>query len=201
MYRRSLNAAAALFLVVLTTFAQQPVAAQQPSTQSFVFNLEIFEFNGDLAREIERLSMDRPRLERMIADGKVRPIADLLMRTRSGETGTVRAGQRFPIQSGPGVQYENTGTNVDLNATLLADGKISVGIKIEMTSVARGALPQYPVFTIRTLSDRVQVKPNERAVVTSFAQHDPMPPGSSSSQSLETPSRNLLVVITPRLVE
>ena len=73
-----------LFLAGVTV-AQEPPRASQPPARTMVIDLDVLDVNVDLRGEIERIVRDKRSLDRMIADGKVRPIAGIQVRARSGE--------------------------------------------------------------------------------------------------------------------
>ena len=84
-----------LFLAGVTV-AQEPPRAVQPPARTMVIDLDVLDVNVDLRGEIERIVKDKRSLDRMITDGRVRPIAGIQVRARNGEQASARMGQRVP---------------------------------------------------------------------------------------------------------
>jgi type II secretory pathway component GspD/PulD (secretin) len=198
-----------LTAAILCLIGSNSVSAQEPASSSqqktLVFNFEVLEFSKDLAREIDRLAQDRGRIDKLTAEGKIRPISSVQLRTRPGESASARVGQRVPLQvsSQPQsqVQYENTGLNIDITPNLMADSAITAALKIELTAVARGGSTTTPAFLQRSLTDRVRMKPGESTVLLSVVQHGSLWPGLSEPQSSEAESSNFVVLLTARILD
>jgi type II secretory pathway component GspD/PulD (secretin) len=190
---------ALIFLIAPSAPAQAAKESAQTTDTTIIFNIEILDFNPDLARELESLARERARIERLIADGKLRPLAALQVRTRSGETASIRSGQRIPVQTATSpqsphqTQYENTGLNIEITPGLLSDDRIAVSLKIELSMVLKSASALNPAFIQWSFNDRVRVKPNETAMLISLAQRGP-----SSASDQRNDSGNFVVLLTAR---
>jgi type II secretory pathway component HofQ len=191
-------------LIASVAAGQTPAGAAQGTARTLVFNLEVLEFSTDLAREIERLAQDRGRIDRLTAEGKVRPVSEIQVRTKSGESASIHTGQRIPIQTAsvqgvPQVQYENTGLNLDITPTLTPDDRIAANLKIDLSSVARMA-PNSTFFQ-RSFSTRVSMKPNERVILLSVVQQGGLWPSSSNATTSDSAYGNYLVLLTAKVLD
>ena len=202
----------------LSTSAQGQANPASTQPHTILLDVGFMEVTFTKTEEFERISRDRDRLNAMIAEGKVRPVASLQLRTRSGEPGSARVGQRVPIQTSslparmvgnrqdttaavetvavPQISYENTGFNLDATPTLGSDDHIDIRLKIEMTGLDRNSGALNPTFVQRTFSDVVRVKRDEAVVLLGMIQHEPlwpsMAPGSSGSPS---PTRGSFIIV------
>lgn len=204
MTRRSLGLCVVILLLASNSAAQEPVSSSQASAQTLVFNIEVLEFSAELAKDIERLAQDRARLERLTAEGKLRPVADLMIRTRSGEGSTARVGQRVPIQTSslqntPQVQYENTGLSVAITPTLAPNNQILAALNLELTAVDRSTGTFTPAFVSRSLQDRVRLRLNERVVLLSVVQQGSLLPSRPDRQTSDSAYGNFLVLLSVKM--
>ncbi len=206
MTRRSFSVSILILLFASMSAAQEPASSTQASTQTLVFNVEVLEFSADLAKDLERLAQDRARIERLIAEGKLRPVADLVIRTRSGESATVRVGQRIPVHtsslpSTPQVHYENTGLSVVLTPTLTPNNQILAALNLELTAVDRSTGNLTPAFISRSFQDRIRMKLNERIILVSVVQQGSLMAGNPDSQSSGSAGGNFVVLLSARMLD
>ncbi|HKY05686.1 MAG TPA: hypothetical protein VJQ56_12390 [Blastocatellia bacterium] len=206
MTRRSISVSILILLLASISAAQEPASATQAPAQTLVFNIEILEFNSDVAKEIERLAQDRARVERLAAEGKMRPVADLVVRTRSGEGATVRAGQRVPVhasslQNTPQVQYENTGLSVTITPTLTTGNQVLAALSLELTAVDRSTGTLTPAFVSRSSQHRIRMKLNERVILVSLVQQGSLLPGTPDSRASESAYGNFVVLLSARMID
>ena len=194
-----------LFLAGVTV-AQEPPRASQPPARTMVIDLDVLDVNVDLRGEIERIVRDKRSLDRMIADGRVRPIAGIQVRARSGEQASARIGQRVPVhapttpQGTQQIQYENTGLNVNIEARMVDSATITIKLGIDVTAVVRNENATAPTFVQRSVNDVVNVRPGEPVVLISVTQHEGLLPASprSSSKPGELAGGNFVIVLTAR---
>ena len=174
-----------------------------------VIDLDVLDVNVDLRGEIERIVKDKRSLDRMITDGRVRPIAGIQVRARNGEQASARMGQRVPVQATvtpPGsqqIQYENTGLNVNVEPRIIDSATIGIKLGIELSAVVRNENAPAPTFVQRTVNDVVNVRPGEPVVLISVTQHEGLLPASpkSASKPSELGGGNFVIVLTARLLE
>lgn len=201
--------ATAFLLVVLSSVAsaQEPRAGSQGPDKSLAFEVEVYEFSTDLARDIERIAPDRSRLDRSITEGKVRPFASINMRTRAGESAVVRSGQRIPVETsratqGPRqVQYENTGLNLTLTPSLSTDDRIVVGLSLEISATAKSASMEDAIYFTRSFNEKVRMKPNEKVVLLSVVQQGSLWMLAPAQQSSDAPFGNFVILLTCRVLD
>ena len=192
-----------MLLIASVAVGQTPAGVAQNDVKTIVFNLEVLEFSTDLAKEIERLAQDRARIDRLTAEGKMRPVSDIQVRTKPGEPVSMRVGQRIPVQ-GPGqgvqqIQYENTGLTLDLTPNLTADGRISASLKLDFSSVARAAVG--PVFSQRSFVTKVNMKPNERVALLSAVQQGSLWLSSSNASAADSAYGNYVVLLSAKILD
>lgn len=201
------RASVVVLLISMAIMAQEPATRAQGSDRTIVFDIEVLDFSADIAKDLEKSIKERGGKERLIGAGKLKPIAALQIRARAGETASARLGQRVPVQTAsisqpaPQVQYENTGLNVDIRPSILADNRIQVGLKIELSSVALGASTLAPTFLQRTFSDNVNIRPDETVILLSAVQHGSLWPPASGQQATDAASGNFVVLLTARTPE
>jgi Flp pilus assembly secretin CpaC len=196
-----------LVLPLLTASAQQPAADGVRLDQSLSFDIEVLEFNTDLGKEIDKVALERARLDRMIAEGRVRPVANLQVRAKSGDQASARLGQRVPVQASQTsqsprqTQYESTGLTVDISPVLMSDNRIQVSLKVEFSAVVRSEGNADPAYIQRTFTDKVRVKVNERIILLSAVQHGGLWPSATASQASGNNSANVIIVLTGRVLD
>ena len=193
-----------MLLIASVAVGQNPAGVAQNDPKTIVFNLEVLEFSTDLAKEIERLAQDRARIDRLTAEGKVRPVSDVQVRTKPGESASIRMGQRVPVQfsavQGPAqIQYENTGLTVELTPNLTVDGRITANLKIDMSAVARTGAN--PVFSQRSFTTRVSVRPNERVILLSVVQQGTLWPSSPNATAAVSSFGNYVLLLSAKLLD
>src|SRR4030095_7700545 len=195
---------ALVFLLALSAAAAEPRQSPQAITRTVVIDIDILDVSADQRTEIEKTIRDKRSLDRLIADGKARPIAGIQVRARHGEMASARMGQRVPIQvsTSAQIQYENTGLNVDVEPRLYDNDRISIKLRIDLTAVVRNDNILTPTFVMRTVNDVVNVRPGEPALLVSVTQHEgllPALPRTGSKPDLT--GGNFVIVVTARLVD
>jgi hypothetical protein len=194
-----------VFLLALSAAAEEPRQAPQAVTRTVVIDIDILDVNPDQRGEIEKIIKDKRSLDRLIGDGKARPIAGIQVRARSGQVASARMGQRVPIQSSATsqIQYENTGLNVDVDPRLLDGDRISIILKIDLTAVVRNDNILTPTFVMRSVNDVVNVRSGEPTLLVSVTQHEGLLPAlpRAGSKSGDLAGGNFVIVVTARLVD
>lgn len=198
-----------VLLSAAVTAAQEPKQSSQSLARTVVLDIDVLEVSVDQRGEIEKIVKDKRSLDRMIAEGKVRPIAGIQVRARTGEQASARMGQRVPIQASttaqgtPQIQYENTGLNVDVEPRMAESDRIAIKLKIELTAVVRNENILAPTFVQRTFNDIVNVRPGEPVVLVSVTQHEGLLPASQKpgSKPAEQAGGNFVIVLTARLLD
>lgn len=199
---------ALVFLLVLTAAAQEGKQTSQPSARTIVLDIDIIDLNPEQRGEFEKILRDKRSLDRMIADGKARPIAGIQLRARSGGQATARMGQRVPVQASttaqgtPQIQYENTGLNVNVEPRIEGDW-ITIKLSMDLTAVVRNENVLTPTFVQRTVSDFVHVRPGEPALLVSVTQYEGLLPSlpRTGSKPGDYGGGNFVIVLTARLVD
>jgi hypothetical protein len=167
------------------------VARAQEPKQSVIFDVRVIDLDAGDAASVETFVKDKAGLDRLVAEGKARLEASLHLRSRVGEQAQARIGQRVPVQiasfavpgppsraneggvaisGAPQIQYENTGINLDVVPVRVVGEQIEVRFKLELSSVDSSTSTLTPMFVTRTLSDTMQVRVGEPAVLLGVAQ-------------------------------
>jgi len=207
--KQALSVVGLVLFSAVVTAAQDLKQTSQTPARSVVLDIDVLDVNLDQRGEIERTVKDRRSLDRLIAEGKARPIAGIQVRARTGEQASARMGQRVPIQASttaqgtPQIQYENTGLNVDVEPRMVDTDRLAIKLKIELTAVVRNENILAPTFVQRTVNDFVHVRPGESVVLVSVTQHEGLLPPSSKSASKpgEQGGGNFVIVLTARLMD
>lgn len=121
----------------------------------------------------------------LMTDSKTRILQNPNIRVTEGEKASLRIGSRFPFATGsfqPGAltgglqplvstqfQYQDLGVNMDILATVLPGGDISLELKVEISSLQTtidlgGGLTQ-PVFGQRTIEHTVRLREGEATLL------------------------------------
>jgi hypothetical protein len=195
---RRLSAVVLSVCFVVSIAGSAECQGQSPTkTQSIVLEINIVETTGAQRNEIEKMETGRDQINRLIAEGKARLVANLQVRTRTSESFTARVGQRVPIQTAmlpslrttpnardarenlpsqgaavaiPQISYENTGVVVEGIAYAAGDGLLDIRLKIEMTSIDHNTGNLTPTFTQRSLADAMRMKESDTAMLMGFTQ-------------------------------
>jgi hypothetical protein len=195
------------------------VARAQEPKQSVIFDVRVIDLDVGDAASVETFVKDKAGLDRLIGEGKARIEASLHLRTRVGEQAQARIGQRVPVQvasvavpgppprgnegsvviSGPAqIQYENTGINLDVMPTKVMGDQIEARFRLELSSVDSSTSTLTPSFVTRTLSDIIQVRVGEPAVLLGVAQPGQRAAARPTSAAGHSQS-NFAVLITAQL--
>src|SRR6476619_2625360 len=97
--KQALSVVGLVLLSAVVTAAQDSKQTSQTPARSVVLDIDVLDVNLDQRGEIERTVKDKRSLDRLIAEGKARPIAGIQVRARTGEQASARMGQRVPIQA------------------------------------------------------------------------------------------------------
>lgn len=182
-----------LCCLILPLFVFVGAARAQEPRQSVIFDVRVIDLDAGDAASVETFVKDKAGLDRLIGEGKARLEASLHLRTRVGEQAQARIGQRIPIQIAslpaavspahagegqvrqamtayPQIQYENTGINLDVVPVRVVGEQIEARFKLELSSVDSSTSTLTPMFVTRTLSDTIQVRVGEPAVLLGVAQ-------------------------------
>ena len=210
----SLRVLGLVLLSAAVAAAQEPKQNSQSLARTVVFDIDVLDVNLDQRGELERIVKDKRSLDRLIADGKARPLAAIQVRARTGEQASARMGQRVPIQASttttPGapqpiqqIQYENTGLSVDVEPRMVESDRIAIKLKIDLSAVVRNENIPAPTFVQRTINDFVNVRPGEPVVLVSVTQHEGLLPASPKpgSKPAEQTGGNFVIVLTARLLD
>jgi hypothetical protein len=197
---------ALVFLSALSAAAQEPKQTSQ-APRTVVLEIDVIDVSLDQRGEIEKIIKDKRSLDRLIAEGKARPTAGIQVRARSGEQASARMGQRVPVQASttaqgtPQLQYENTGLNVDFEPRILEGDRVAIRLKIEITAVVRNENILAPTFVQRSVSDVVNVRPGEPALLVSVTQYEGLLPALPTTRSKpgDQAGGNFVIVLTARL--
>jgi len=199
-----------VLLCAAVTAAQEPKQNSQSLARTVVLDIDVLDVNLDQRGEIEKIVKDKRSLDRLIAEGKARPLAGIQVRARTGDQASARMGQRVPIQAftptqgtPQQLQYENTGLSVDVGPLMVESDRIVIRLKIELTAVVRNENILAPTFVQRTVNDIVNVRPGEPVVLVSVTQHEGLLPASPKpgSKPGEQAGGNFVTVLTARLLE
>lgn len=196
-------------LLAATASAQEPKPATKPPERVVILDVTVIGLNESLKEEIGKLAQDKARLERLIADGKARHIASLQLRVRTGGEASVRSGQRVPVPTSspapnaPLVQYDNTGLSLSARPTMLDNDRVMLGLSLEFSEVVREANSLGPIYAQRTLSDTVQMRNGETALLVGMMQHESLWPVFSPAgiQTANQLRGSYFVVLTARLTD
>lgn len=198
--------ARAFTLVLLFASIAIGQVSQGPD-RSLVFELEVYEFSTDLVRDIERIIQDRARTDRLIAEGKIHPVANISLRTKAGELASIRSGQRVPVQaSQPGqgarqVTYDDTGFKLSITPTLSADDRITVAVNLDFSAPVRGANITDPIYYQRSLIEKFRMRPNEKVVLLSMAQYGALWPVTPAQRASDSVYGNFIAVLSGRVLD
>ena len=200
---------ALVFLLALTAGAEEPRQTQQATARTVVLDIDIIDLNPDQRGEFEKIIRDKRSFERLITEGKARPIAGIQLRARSGGQATARMGQRVPVQASttsqgtPQIQYENTGLSVTVDPRIIDSDRIEIRLSMDLSAVVRSDNVLTPTFVQRTINDSVNVRPGEPAIVVSVSQSEGLLPSSprSGSKPGDYGGGNFVIVLTARLVD
>lgn len=201
------RAMALVFLLTLTAAAQEPKQPSQAAARTVVLDIDIIDLNPDQRGEFEKMIKDKRSVDRLMAEGKARPIAAVQLRAQSGGQASSRMGQRVPIQASTTaqgqIQYENTGLNVGVEARIIENDRITVKLNIDLTAVVRNENILTPTFVQRNMSDIVNVRAGEPAIVMSVTQYEGLLPSlpRTGSKPGDYGGGNFVIVLTARIVD
>jgi general secretion pathway protein D len=114
------------------------------------------------------------------SDSSTRLLANPQIRTSEGQTAQARFGDQVPVPvttftpiAGTGLQqqpitsfeYKNVGVNIDITPRVHHDGEISLGLKLDISSVGPAGFQGLPTFNSRTVSSVIRLKDGETNVL------------------------------------
>lgn len=194
---------ALLFLLAVSAAAQDQRQTTRLPARTVLLDIDVLDVNTEQRADLERTIKDKRSFDRMIADGKIKPIAAVQIRTLTGEQATSRTGQRVPIQAATTsqgtaqMQYENTGLTVDVMPRLIDAEKISIVLKIEISAVAKNENSLAPTFLQRTINDVLIMRNGETAVIVSVTQQE----GLVQANKPKEQTGSFVIVMTARLLD
>ena len=204
---KKLRSTALVAVCLFAAFAN--AQAQQPSEQaSIALDIKVIDVSSDRIENFEKVVTDRASLDRLISEGKARPITSAQARARSGDQISANVGQRIPIQSSrqpqgaPQFQYENTGLNINARPSVIAGDQILVDLRLELSALDSSTGRFTPSFVQRTISDKVQLRSGETVILLNVIQHEqmwPTPPQTGAPTSSESRG-SFVVLLTARIL-
>jgi Bacterial type II and III secretion system protein len=194
-----------MLFAAVTATAQEPNKPTQQQSRSMVLDVDIVDVSLGQLPEIEKVIKDKRQFDRLVAEGKLHPIASIQARARAGESASAHIGQRLPIQTSttPQIQYENTGLSLDFMPLFFDAERILVKLKIELSAVLRNDNIPAPTFIQRTVSNVVNLKSGEPTLLLSVAQREGLTPPVSQGggRAGESTGANFVIVLNARLVD
>jgi general secretion pathway protein D len=113
-------------------------------------------------------------------DGSTRLLANPHLRTSEGQTAQARFGDRIPVpvttftpiatgginqQPFTSFDYKDVGVNIDVTPRVHHDGEVSLGVKLEISSLTEAigvaGVQGLPTFTSRTVTSQIRLKDGE----------------------------------------
>lgn len=185
--------------IVSTAAPSQGQVHSANSSRGIVLEINIVETTGAKPDEIDKIEKVQDQLHRLISQGKMRVIASLQVRTRTGESFSARVGQRIPIQTAtlpvfqpiertapdrreqvqsrgatsvgiPQIKYESPGLTVEGSSTQAGEGLLDLRLKLEMSGLDRSSGRLTPTFTQLTCNNVLRMKESETAVLMGVTQ-------------------------------
>jgi len=202
-------------------------AQSQSGTGAKAVSIEvlIIETDGARVNEISRTKPGKDEINRLIGEAKARLVANLEVRTRTGENFSAKVGQRVPIQTAtlpafrpsgstsdsretqaisvvvPRIEYENTGLVVEGMAMQSGDGLLDIKLKIELTGLDPSTGRLTPVFTQRTFTDVVRMKESETAMLVGLVQPRPPSLDQIASGTTNPAVSGMVVLLTTKPIQ
>jgi len=194
---------ALLFLFAVSAAAQDQRQTSQLPARTILLDIDVLDVTTEQRADIERTIKDKRSFDRLVAEGKVKQIAGVQIRTRTGEQASSRSGQRVPIQAAATpqgaaqMQYENTGLNVDVEARLIDADRVSVRLKIDLSAVVKNENSLAPTFLQRTITDTLNVRNGETVVIVSVSQQE----GLMQANRPKDQTASFVIAMTARLLD
>lgn len=199
-------------VVCLFTLAAMAYGQQPSGRNSIVLDIHVIDVSADRIEGLEDAVKDKAGLDRLISEGKARPVASARMRAGSGEPATAHVGQRIPVQTvtvpiaagvfKPEFQYENTGFSIEAHPRVIDGDQIAVRIKLDLTALDTSTGRVTPAFIQRSVTDNVQLRSGEMIILLGVVQHESLWPGSIQTDTTQasSPRGNFVVLLAARLV-
>ncbi len=114
------------------------------------------------------------------ADATTRLLANPQLRTSEGQNAQARFGDQVPVPvttfapiAQGGVQqqpitsfeYKNVGVNIDIEPRVHHDGEVSLGLKLDISSVGPAGFQGLPTFNSRTVSSVIRLRDGETSIL------------------------------------
>lgn len=196
-------------LFAATASAQETKSATKPPERTVLLDVAVIGVNESLKEDFGKLTQDRARLERLIADGKLRHIAAVQLRVRTGGDASIRSSQGVPVPTssptanGSLVQYNNTALNLTARSLSLDNDRIMLILTLEISDVVREPNSLGPINAQRTLYETVQMRNGETILLVGMMQYESLWPVFSQAgvQTANQPRGSFFVLLTARLVD
>jgi general secretion pathway protein D len=166
-------------------------------------------------------------------DGSTRLLANPHLRTSEGQTAQARFGDRIPVpvttftpiatgginqQPFTSFDYKDVGVNIDVTPRVHHDGEVSLGVKLEISSLTEAigvaGVQGLPTFTSRTVTSQIRLKDGETTALAGLISDTERKsqsgvPGLSdlpflgklfSRNRREVTQTDILLTLTPRVV-
>ena len=196
-------------LLAATASAQETKSATKPPERIVVLDVAVIGLRESLKEDIGKLTQDKARLERLITDGKLRQIASLQVRARTGGDASVRFGQRLPVPtSAPApnaspVQSDSTGLSLAVHSSLLDNDQIMLALNLEISEVIREPNSLGPINAQRSFSETIQIRNGETVLLLGIIQNESLWPMFSQAgvQTANQQRGSYFVLLTARLID
>ena len=190
-----------LSLCTIVSAAAPSQSQTHPASKSrgIVLEINIVETTGAKPDEIDKIEKGKDQLNRLISEGKIRVVASLQVRTRTGESFSARVGQRLPVQTAtlpvfhplertapdrreqfpsgaatsvgiPQITYESPGLAVEGSSTQAGEGLLDLRLKMEMSGLDRSSGRLTPTFSQLTCNNVLRMKEAETAILMGVSQ-------------------------------
>src|SRR5262249_20907164 len=141
---------------------------------------------------------------------KAKEVVSTQVQATNGQTNSIRAGQRVPIQTSelvatksfPQIQYENTGFNFSFTPQVLANDAVIIKFSLEISALDNSSGALTPTFIQRVLNGAARLKTGETAMLLGLTQSDVLLPITTrADKNSGNPSHgNFCVLLRARLL-
>jgi len=164
------------------------------------------------------LNFSSPSANLSLSDSLVTDIKDTTLQLADGQSGTLRVGQRYPIQMStftspvtsttttvtPSVQYENLGLTLQAEPHVLRSGNIFLNLHWKMESLHGTTLNDMPILDHQDVTDTLVVPLNQESIITSYVTREQAAvlsglPVATTDASKDTTDDILVLTLTPQL--
>ena len=180
---------------------------QEPSApDSISLEIKVIDISADRLETLETAVKDQASLNRLIAEGKVRPVSTVQVHTRPGDSVVTHVGQRIPVTTSTGTpapqfEYQNTGLRINARPSVIKGDQITVKIELELTALDISTGRFTPSFSHTSLAETVKMKSGETVILLGIIQHDSQRPGATraAQATAEQPHGSFAILLTARL--